>query len=317
VYLTYDNIAVVGSNRALVESIQHAILKRLAESKINVKESFFCHGKSLRLTSSENKCCHLGLQYGISKRLFVRIAPKTAARWESSLGAHVRHGPPVTKRELARVCGVVLHARRMRGRRLYDCAPLLAAMQSLYPLRSWEDSIAVPEALRVELADALRNEWSPVRCLPKTSDCIIASDASGTGVGYVILDARTQQLAIPPYSDNARFEKTNDPNQRIFVKELIAALMALVKAAELGFRNPILLMDNAAGAAALTNGFSTNSQPVIRACANPTSIARSRTSLTLVSVTSNVWYSSKLPVAFVVTPVGRPEDKQKASTSRE
>jgi hypothetical protein len=273
--LTYDNLAVIGSNKREVQELRDAIMLRMrgtvdacdakiAENSANVKvkEEFMCHGRSLRTNYKEsdadkNNCCHLGVQYGIHKNeLFVRVAPKTAKRWAHDFQQFNRS--TATKRDVARICGIVLHAERIRHRALYEQPHLLAAMRSLYPIENWDAPAAVSDELFDMLNAAFLNPWTPLSKLSSEPiDCVIASDASGTGVGYIIYDAK-QRCVDRTLAEPSVFPKHDDPHQAIFVKELFASRVALEAAKASGFRRPLLLTDNSAGAAALANGFSTN-----------------------------------------------------------
>ena len=282
IYLTYDNLAIVGGCKREVQQLKDAIMRRLRgkanaddkeekedqnSSNVRVKEEFMCHGMSLRAdlnnvsgeNSHANQCCHIGVQYGIANnRTWVRVTPKTAKRWANDFASFDRSA--ATKRDLARICGIVLHANRIRHRALYELPALLTAMRSLYPIHSWDVPAEISDELFELFQQALDNSWVPLAPHEKKPiDCVVASDASGTGVGYIIHDAALDKV-VATLSAPELFPKHNDPHQAIFVKELIAALAALQKAKAMGFRNPLLLTDNSAGAAALINGFSTNEE---------------------------------------------------------
>ena len=230
IYLTYDNLAVIGSNKREVQELRDAIMLRMrgtvdagdaqiAENSANVKvkEEFMCHGRSLRTNYKEsdadkNNCCHLGVQYGIHKNeLFVRVAPKTAKRWAHDFQQFNRS--TATKRDVARICGIVLHAERIRHRALYEQPHLLAAMRSLYPIENWDAPAAVSDELFDMLNAAFLNPWTPLSKLSSEPiDCVIASDASGTGVGYIIYDAK-QRCVNRTLAEPSVFPKHDDPHQ--------------------------------------------------------------------------------------------------------
>ena len=54
------------------------------------------------------------------------------------------------------------------------------------------------------------------------------------------------------------FPEVDNPNQFIFVKEVLAATLALNAAGARGIKSADLLIDNSAGASAIRNGFSNN-----------------------------------------------------------
>ena len=51
------------------------------------------------------------------------------------------------------------------------------------------------------------------------------------------------------------FPEVDNPNQFIFVKEVLAATLALNAAGARGIKSADLLIDNSAGASAIRNGF--------------------------------------------------------------
>jgi hypothetical protein len=261
VYLTYDNVAIVCSDASFCEELSHAILARLRRSHVELKEQQLFRAADLRLGSDEEgkaPCVHLGVQYALTaKGVRLRIAPKTADRWLAALGG-LRPGRH-SKRQAAKIAGVILHSHRICDPSTAPPEAVLKLLRSLYPLTSWEEEIDVEEEVLELLSSALRNTWSNISAM-QPYDCIAASDASGCGLGYVLVDTKKPHEVAAVYSDPQAFPKVEGPHQAIFLKELIAALHAVLRAKSLGFRRVLLLVDNTAAAAAIANGFSCNPQ---------------------------------------------------------
>ena len=262
VYLTYDNVAVISSCTQFTQLLQQRIVRRLKQSRIVIKEEERIDSLLLDARSDVSGN-HLGAQYASRDGVtLIRIAPDTVGRWTSSVGKFSSLdacGPiALTRRQLARVCGVIIHSQRIRQHEIHDNQPLLSAIRSIYPLEGgWEAETTCDSGISRQLALALKNEWSPICGYKQHTaqpEAVIASDACGTGVGYIIHTKNGSRT----FSSPTMFPKVDNPNQFIFVKEVLAATLALEAAGARGIKSAVLLIDNSAGASAIRNGFSNN-----------------------------------------------------------
>ena len=181
IYLTYDNLAVIGSNKREVQELRDAIMLRMRgtvdtgdvqiadnSANVKVKEEFMCHGRSLRTNYKEsdadkNNCCHLGVQYGIHKNeLFVRVAPKTTKRWAHVFQQFDRS--TATKRDVDCCCSVALGRGCAHGVNL-PCRTALAVQ----PRHVWSTGTAQPAQRTASAIRPFSCRLNPFvcRCLPR------------------------------------------------------------------------------------------------------------------------------------------------------
>ena len=255
-YLTYDNIAVISGSYRFLEHIAASILRTLNEHNIAVKEHYLYSAKDLG--RGLPSCTHLGVEYALtsSGHLRVRLSERCITKWRAA-STPLLAAEKCTKRKCATIVGMILHARRIRLTPLYDSELAIRALRELHPIVSWNE-LFEPEymdTLRAELRFVLQNDWQllsrPYADGKNREVIAVASDASDYGCGYIILPP-DKPMSI--YSNDALFEK----EVHIYIKEFIAAKMAVEATCARGYKSIRLLVDNAAVAAAIRRRYSTN-----------------------------------------------------------
>ena len=256
--ITYDNYFCCSSQSEIADAVSRRIQRNAKLFRMTIKEHFHSSPKSLR-----SGIIYLGLEIRTSLKRRKAEADETALEWRIDS----RKITPVltfaTRREIASTIGKCLYRYFTTGQPL---ALQPAALELIGILRrvaakqtpnqvQWDARIVLEEEsaeiLKREWFLRQRNEWitSCYRDIPVSQTCILATDASLTHYGYVILDINgtlMQEFSAPFPLQMA--------NLHIFLLELHAALEG--QKAVIGPAKIYHLIDNNAVRHALTRGYS-------------------------------------------------------------
>jgi hypothetical protein len=257
IFLTYDNVALIG-NTPHVEILHQAILKRFAFFGVEVKENFVAGPKQMDLAYQEKNgqyATHLGVHYFTRcGAKFVRTAEKTSRRW-SLFASEIKDRSDLTRREVARLAGIIIADHRVRLLPLCQISEVTRALsENSKGDFDWNDVSPVDSSgLRAKLSHVCENLPTVLRRTPAPlSTTLLAVDASGSKAGYWAIDADGNTVAHGSVD--------LDPKLHIFTKELIAAKIGI--AAVLAARGKnchiILLEDNVAAAISLRKRYTSS-----------------------------------------------------------
>ena len=258
----YDNICVIASRAQ--RGAGALVVAALNSQNIEVKECTHVSAKELRKGSN---IAHLSVLYGQDQKsgaITTRHAEGSIAKWHKILVATraSMHSGSLTKREVARVIGIMLYDQRLAGKKLHLQSQLINMLTELHPVRQWDekwsgDTNTIQSILK-RFETTLSNIPRVVHINPSpTKELIVASDACLKGAGHVIKWMDESPLEVRAYVSSI----TEDTH--IFVHEMVAAYVAIKSAVgkippeDLSKVKVYFLIDNAAVAGAIAKGVTT------------------------------------------------------------
>ena len=277
VTLTYDNISISVCDKAIFEALTEKIRCAMHWCNVILKVEEKVYPEQLAvdevLSEDFKGSSHLGIQYGIRSTAAGdtatwRLDPVRVLRYDAVLDA-LDDGHKLSRREIARVVGIVIWHLSVIQRPLCYATTLIAILQSLtkdqptLSKKEWDCSVELSEGhrnyLTTMLCEVMRNDWhdaTPVGNERRLCDShILFTDSSKLCMGAVLVmpDGTSHAESIPFHKSIVEVH--------IFLKELTALIWFTVKYIKLlRLRNVHLhiVTDNSAAFFAMTHLYSSN-----------------------------------------------------------
>ncbi len=291
VTLTYDNIIVIGTDRAIVTYLLARIRRNLDEARAVLKEwrefspSTINMSGYLALPPASPEASlwtsglsHLGVEYGVAHSPITKVGGGPMLRWRHTPSRlkkwerwqqHLQERP--TCRTVSRIIGFILWDQYVALRPLCELNATMSLLRRVAILVGgrrdrWDEpaSLSVHEEndLSRHMRRILQNAWHESNITAprrgRVDPITICTDASGDiGIGAVILspDGSSPTVWLNEFPSGLR-------NSHIFLKEMAAATIyvsRLCRLFEIYNRQITVVVDNSAVAFALRNMYSSNS----------------------------------------------------------
>ena len=258
----YDNICVIASTS--FRNVGEWVKSALQTQSIAIKE--FTHVDAANFRKGE-KIAHLSVLFGqrpSDALITTQHVEESIKKWRIILERSRESWfiKKLTKREVARVVGILLYDQRLGGKQLHHQTLLINTLTALHPVTKWDELWVGDEhvinSIFKRFETMLQN---PPRVVmvnpPPEKELIVASDACPKGAGHVIKWMNADPIDIQQY-------KSSVPESvHIFVHEMVAAYVAIDAACKLVPKSDqskttvYFLIDNAAVAGAVAKGITT------------------------------------------------------------
>jgi hypothetical protein len=289
IVLTYDNIGVFCLDKNVRDAITARLRRNFVEANIVMKverglpedaqdptqmsafkkldPADWCLPRSTDTAWSGLE--YLGVEYafipGRKRVLVCRHVPRRIEKWKA-LRVYLeqgQQGKSVACQTISRIIGVILWHQIIKQQPLCHLASVIeisSRVSTLAFATTWEQPITLDttewETLGTHLEEALQNGWCQgPTTLPLSHRCVLFSDASNEGFGWVLCneDGTLGETPVP------REFPQNLKDTHIFVRELFAAVLAIQTTLQ-GKRNAQIFIgvDNSAVFFCLNSFYSTN-----------------------------------------------------------
>ena len=282
ILIWYDNFIVICSQQGITNNVAKALKDMSKLGFIWGQRSMF-HPKQLTRLATEELtketkewAIALGLQFGLSKRdrtgnqtFMWRLKPATSDRAElllRQLRGLEKPGPsetrkPMSCRMIARIVGSAVWQGYISGRPLFELettieiASLCGSVAA--KTKCWDTAFHLNSNQTILLEQCLekiiRNDWQ-TDPTPQVGEMIFAaSDASADKGAWVQMISSSEHRKTESWCE--------DSEEHIFIKELRAAVRAILALAPEG-GTLVLAIDNTAAAAVLKNWYSSSPQGI-------------------------------------------------------
>jgi hypothetical protein len=305
--LTYDNIGVFTIDGAIREALAHKVHSNFTKKAgVVLKELHDRPPRHVTLLKPpvDDSALHgflgieyLGVQYGVIRsarqvcQLIWRHVPSRAAEWEKLTLPSDRL---VTARTIARTIGVILWHYTVTLTPLCTCGDLIDILRRTavfvnHSRPQWDEvvpNIGLQEIdiMNRHLSSAITNQWNNVSTVPSTEAFMFTDAASRGQMGYVVLNARGEPLAVEAIAYPPGMQEAH-----IFLQEMHAAVHSIKACVRrFGWHGTRIHVgvDNSAVAFALRHMYSSNRRATAELCDLLTALRTSECTIDVILVVS-------------------------------